>query len=104
MPRWQRAWTSVGESAKARSLSLRASSLFCLRATVLVGVVLGCLVGVMASMCCVTMRRVGMVGTFFGSAGLMMFGSLAVVTSSVLVVLGCFGVVLGALMLHGKSS
>ena len=51
----------------------------------------------------VTVRHMGMMAPLLGDTRFVMFRrvDLAVVTSSVFVVLGCFGVVFGALMLHG---
>ena len=62
------------------------------------GVVTACLVMMMLGVAGVAMRGMGMVGRFFVVAGLMVFGSLAVVLGRMLVMLGGLVMMLDALM------
>ena len=62
---------------------------------------LGSLVGVMASMGRMTMRHMGVMRALFMTARFMMFGGFPVVVGGMPVVFGSFGMVFGTLMFHG---
>lgn len=69
----------------------------------LIGVMLARFIGMVASMQHVAMGGVGVVTAFFMAAGVMMLGSLAVMSSCMVVMLCGLGMVLCTLMLasHG---
>ena len=69
-----------------------------------VRVMLGGLVGVLASMGRMAMRHMGVMRALFVAACFMMFGSFPVVVSGMTVMFGSFGMVFSALMFHGVSS
>jgi hypothetical protein len=76
---------------------------YALAAAVLVSMVLSCFVSMVTSVEGVTMRSVGVMRTLFVTARLMLLGSLAVVSSRMIEMLGGLGVVLCTLMFasHG---
>jgi hypothetical protein len=67
---------------------------------VVIGVVLGGFFGVMIRVCAVAVRDVGVVAGLFVISRLMMLGGGAMVLRGVLVMLGCFEVVLVAFCRH----
>jgi hypothetical protein len=70
----------------------------------LIRVMLGSLVGMLASMGRMTVRDMGMMRALFMAACFMVFGGFPVVVSGMTVMFGSFGMVFSALMFHGVSS
>jgi hypothetical protein len=71
---------------------------------VFVGVMFPGFVRVMAGMRSVAVRRMRMMRAFFVAASVVVLSRFPVMMSSTFVVLGSFGMVLCALVLHGVSS